>query len=446
MRGSPLLCLAACTAAPATTTWRADDGFLHAPDGRVSILRGVNLSGAQKTAPYLDEKSVADYARLQTDWGFNAIRFVMTWAAIEPASGQYDDVYLDQVADRMEWARATGLAVILDMHEDIYGEGFGYDGAPAWTCDASNYAAFVPLSPWFINSLDPDVEACVDAFYTDADTRSHFIAAWKHVADRLASSPAIIGFDPLNEPSWGTYPVFNFERDRLLPLYADVVAAVRTSAPAWVAFAEPSSSRNVGLESQLVSLPFDNAMYSPHEYDSGAESGDGFDPSHRANILANAAELATEAQTMHAGLWIGEYGGVATDPGITDYMTADYDAAGIAAAGTMYWAYDRSDGYGLLDPEGNEKPELVAAVVRPYPTLVAGTPASYAFDAPSSTFTFTYSPDRGAALPTELAIPARVYPNGYQVDCGGCASHVEPGALVIDTPPSGDPATITVHP
>jgi endoglycosylceramidase len=443
MRWLALVMLAACTTTPAPPGWRVADGFLRAPDGRAAILRGVNLSGFQKTAPYLDDKSFADYARIHDAWGFDAIRFVMTWAAIEPTQGHYDDVYLQQVADRMEWARAAGLVAILDMHEDIYGEGFGYDGAPAWACDASNYAAFVNLQPWYINTLDAPVEACVDAFYT-TETRARFIAAWQHVAEKLAGSPAVIGIDPLNEPSWGTYSVYNFERDRLVPLYADVADAVRRIAPSWIIFAEPSSSRNVGLDSNITSLPFDNAMYAPHSYDSGAESGSGFDPTHRQNILDNGATLASEAKTMHAGLWIGEYGGVADESGIADYMTAEYDAAGAAAAGTMYWA-DDSGAYGPIDADGNERPELVAAIVRPYPAFVAGTPSSYAFDADTQTFTVSYAPDRTTAQPTVIAIPPRLYPGGYTVDCGGCTSHAETGALVIDTPPPGDSAVITIH-
>ncbi|HEY1817234.1 MAG TPA: cellulase family glycosylhydrolase [Kofleriaceae bacterium] len=443
MRALFILIIAACTTTPPNSSWRVDDGFLHAPDGRVAILRGVNLSGTQKNAPYIDGKSFDDYARIHDSWGFDSIRFIMTWAAIEPTQGTYDDAYLDQVVERMEWAHQAGLAVILDMHEDIYGEGFGYDGAPAWTCDASNYTAFVNMQPWYINSLSPQVEACVDQFYTTA-TRGEFIAAWQHVAERLANSPAVIGIDPLNEPSWGTYPVFNFERDRLVPLYNDIATTVRAIAPQWIIFAEPSSSRNIGLESEITSLPFDNAMYAPHSYDSGAESGSGFDPSHTQQILANGTLLAQEATTMHAGLWIGEYGGESSEPGIADYMTAEYDAAAAYAAGTTYWA-DDNGGYGLTDANDQEVPEIVDAVVRPYPAFVAGTPSSYAYDASSMAFTLTYAPDRSSTLPTEIAIPPRLYPNGYSVDCGGCTWHAELGAASIDTPPPGDTATITVE-
>src|SRR5689334_19234518 len=99
MRAWVLLALLAGCSEPAS--WRVRDGFLRAPDGRTAILRGANLSGSQKSPPYLDDKTPDDYTRLRAEWGMNAIRFIMTWSAIEPAMGQYDDAYLDGVAERM---------------------------------------------------------------------------------------------------------------------------------------------------------------------------------------------------------------------------------------------------------------------------------------------------------------------------------------------------------
>src|SRR5581483_239991 len=346
--------------------WHVRGDFLRAPDGRAVILRGVNISGAQKNAPYLDDKQLADYQRVRGDWGMNAVRFLMTWSAVEPDEGRYDDAYLDGVAERLGWAQTAGLSVVLDMHEDIYGEGFGFDGAPRWTCDASRYAVFMPKTPWFVNALDANVVACVDDFYTRAELQQHFVAAWRHVAERLGAEPAVIGFDALNEPAWGSYSIFDFEQDRLTPLYEKVVAAVRAAAPGWVAFLEPSSSRNTGVATGLTAFPFPDVMYAPHSYDQAAEGGGGFDPSHRQQILDNVAALAVEAHALHAGLWIGEYGGSPSAPGIAEYMTAQYDAAGQAAGGTMYWAYDKGDGYSLLAADGTEKTALTDVLVRPY--------------------------------------------------------------------------------
>ena len=406
------------------------------------IMRGVNLSGMQKMSPYLDDKTAADYTRVRADWGFNAIRFIMTWSAVEPTQGHYDAQYLAAVRERLGWANAAGLSVIVEMHEDIYGEGFGFDGAPPWTCDAANYAAFSPKDPWFLNATDPNVIACVDGFMNGSDLQNQFTAMWTHVATELADQPAVIGFDVLNEPNWGSYPIFAFEKDKLAPLYDQVVVAVRAVAPHWVAFLEPAASRNGGIATSLPVAPYPDVMYAPHSYDTTAESGGGFDPSHRQMILDNVADLAREAGDLHAGLWIGEYGGVATNPGIVDYMTAQYDAAGAVAGSTMYWSYDKSDGYSLLDVDGNEKPDLVNAVVRPYPERVAGTPVSYAYDA--GTFTLVMKVDASVTAPTLISVPARVYPNGYQVECGGCAATQQPGELSI-TGLVGD-VTVTLHP
>ncbi|MEO8701358.1 MAG: cellulase family glycosylhydrolase [Kofleriaceae bacterium] len=443
MRIGLLLVVVACgdNAAPPA---QVHDGFLHDALGRARIMRGVNLSGSHKYAPYLDDKTPADYTRLRADWGFNAARFVMTWAAVEPQPGVYDDAYLDRVAERLAWADAAGITVVLDMHQDIYGEGFGFDGAPRWTCDEARYAAFEPKEPWFVNATDPNVVACVDGFYERPELRAAFAAAWRHVAERLHDQPAVVGFDVLNEPNWGSYPLFAFERERLGPFYAEVVPPVREVAPHWVAFLEPSASRNGGISTTLEVAAFADVMYAPHSYDTMAESGGGFDPARRQLIVDNVADLAREANLLEAGLWIGEYGGVATNPGIVEYMTAQYDAAGAVAASTMYWAYDKGDGYSLLDADGNEKPVLLGALVRPYPERVAGTPIAYGFDA--GVFTVTYTPDRGITAPTLIAVPARVYPSGFTVDCGDCTYEITAGQLAITQPPSGSTATITVRP
>jgi endoglycosylceramidase len=441
-----IVVIAGCGDAPAPQSYHVRAGFLRDPDGRAVIMRGVNLAGAHKYPPYLDDKQPADYERVRTDWSMNGLRFLMTWSAVEPEPGRYDDAYLDAVAERLAWANAAGLLVVLDMHQDIYGEGFGFDGAPRWTCDEAHYAAFTLESPWFLNSVDPEVQACFDELYTLPERRSAIAAAWRHVAERLGDAPAVIGFDPMNEPSWGSYPIFQFERDRLQPFYEEIVRGVREAAPNWVAFLEPSAGRNGGVATSLQPFPFPNVMYAPHSYDVSAESGAGFDPAKRQLIIDNLADLAYEAGTLDAGLWIGEYGGVAADPGIVEYMTAQYDAAGLVAAGTMYWAYDKGDGYALLDADGNEKPLLVDTLVRPYPERVAGTPLSYAFDAATSSFTLRYAPDRSIAAPTVIAVPPRRYPTGYQVECGGCEYERMPATLLVTKPPQQADVTITLRP
>jgi endoglycosylceramidase len=429
--------------------YRVERGAILDASGRALVLRGANVAGSQKQAPHIAAFGRADYARLRDVYGFDSMRFIMTWSAVEPAKGVYDDAYLDAVAERIGWARDLGMLVVLDMHQDLYGEGFaGGDGAPRWACDEARYAAFQPTDPWFFGYLDPNVIACVDALYAEGgEARARFVEAWRHVARRLARDEGIIGFDPLNEPNWGSYSVLDFEADKLAPFYAEVIRAVRAEAPGWLVFAEPSGSRNVGYPSHLPALPFDGVVYAPHSYDAQAEQGEGFDPSRRPAILQYVKDLRAEADAMGAALWIGEYGGMADRAGISAYMDAEYDAAAAVGAGSAYWAFDAEDGgYSLLAADGSTKEELADAIARPYPSRVAGALSSFDFDEASSVLAVRYTPDRGVTTPTEIVVPARAYPNGVAVECGGCDAEIAPGLVRLRTAPNGDAVTVTVRP
>ncbi len=432
------------TAAPRArpTTWNVDGNAIHDPTGRTVILRGVNMAGTHKYKPYVSSFGPADYTRVRAEWGMNALRFLMTWSAIEPTRGAYDEAYLGELEKRMGWAKDAGLWVILDMHQDLYGEGFlGGDGAPRWTCDEAKYAAFKPATPWFFGYLDANLIGCFDTLWTNADNRAHLVEGWRRIAARLARFDNILGIDPLNEPHWGSYAVDQFEKDRLAPFYEDVARAVRTVAPTWIVFAEPSSARNLGFEAKMPKLAIDNVVYAPHAYDSSAESGNGFDESHRDPYLLKVSALRDEADALGQALFLGEYGGAADKPGIVPYMTAAFDAAGRAAASSTYWAMDKDDGYAILAKDGSEKKELVDVLVRPYPERTAGRLLSYAYDPASKTATVRLEPDATIDAPTEIVVPARLYPRGATVECGGCATEDAPGLVRLRKIP---PATTTI--
>ncbi|HEY5948082.1 MAG TPA: cellulase family glycosylhydrolase [Kofleriaceae bacterium] len=415
---------------------------LRDADGRALVLRGVNFAGSHKIAPYTDDFQPEHYAQLHA-WGFRTLRFIITWSAIEPQPGSYNDAYLDWVAERMQWAQDAGLTVVLDMHQDVYGEGFGFDGAPRWTCDASYYAAFTPNENWILNYGDANVLACYDHLWSDATLQSSYANMWGHVAERLANQPAIIGIDPMNEPHWGTSPIPSFEATKLQPLYALVIDAVRAHAP-WFVFAEPSASRNLGFASKLEPFTQPNIIYAPHMYDATAELSGEFDATHRNALLSTAMDLAADAERLNTPLWIGEYGGISTSPQIGPYMDAAYDGAASAFAGTMYWAFDRGGGYSMLDAAGNEVTPLIDAIVRPYPERIAGDPIEWTYDEAARALTVQWQPDTSISAPTVIVAPARVYPNGVDVACEGCTATVHGDEIEILA--SGPKATATVTP
>lgn len=427
--------------------WRVESGVIRDPEGRAVLLRGASVSGRHKEPPFSDFHGPADYARMRDDWGMNAVRYLVSWAALEPERGVYDEAYLAEVRRRVQEASDAGLFVFVDLHQDLYGLGFpGGNGAPAWTCDASHYAAYTPTTPWFLNYLDPEVIACVDGFWSSRDLQSHAVEAWRRLAAALKDVDGFRGFDPLNEPYWGSTQYDVFEEKRLAPWYRQVIAAVRESRPDALAFLEPASSRNLGLASHLPAFTEPNVVYAPHAYDPDAESGLGFDPARRDAIIENVRLLREEADARGAALVLGEYGGTASHPGIGEYMDAVYAAAARVKAGATYWDYSKSDGYGLLAADGSEKPALLDAVARPYPERVAGTLEAFSFDATTRTLEVRFTPDATITAPTLIRVPKRGWPNGADVTCSGCTAAERSGSVEV-TPSSGATSVrVTVRP
>ena len=96
-------------------------------NGREVIFHGVNISGmewGQKDVFTRDDLHVIARA------GFNAVRFPIGWAGIEPEKGKIDQAYLNGIRQVVDWAEQEGLYVMIDMHQWFWCK----VGMPRWTC------------------------------------------------------------------------------------------------------------------------------------------------------------------------------------------------------------------------------------------------------------------------------------------------------------------------
>ena len=78
---------------------------------------------------------------------------------------------------------------------------------------------------WFNNYFDPAVTAAFTHLWNDPDLQQAQVDAWTYLAEQLAGSPALLGYDLFNEPMWD---LERLRRQRAPAMYGRVIAGIRT--------------------------------------------------------------------------------------------------------------------------------------------------------------------------------------------------------------------------
>lgn len=167
-------------------------------------LHGINIINKSKAEGYTKGIEQSDLKTIQ-GWGMNCIRLGVLWDGLEPQPGTIDSQYLDRIAGIVECAKASGLYVLLDMHQDLYSVKFS-DGAPAWaTLDDGK--SYTPTEVWSDAYYTSEaVQRALDHFWENSPgpdgigLQDHYARVWQKVAERFRDEPAVVGYDLMNEP------------------------------------------------------------------------------------------------------------------------------------------------------------------------------------------------------------------------------------------------------
>ena len=201
---------------------------------------GDNVSFVGRPFP-LDEAHT-HLSRLRR-WGYNTIRYVFTWEAIEHAGpGKYDETWIDFTIEVLRMAKSYGFYIFMDPHQDAWSRFSGGSGAPMWTLyamglDAQKFAiteaawvqntfpdpASFPKMIWatnytrfacqviftlFFGGKDFAPRAIIDGKNIQDYLQDHFMAAIKRLVERIheagdLENDVVVGWESMNEPNRG---------------------------------------------------------------------------------------------------------------------------------------------------------------------------------------------------------------------------------------------------
>lgn len=209
----------------------------HIVDG---FFDGDNVKFHQR--PFAKEDAPTHFARLRK-YGFNTIRYIFTWEAIEAAGpGKYDEEWIQHTIEILRIAKSYGFFVFMDPHQDVWSRFTGGSGAPMWTiyaCGlnplsfAATEAAIVqntypepdkfPKMIWSTNYFRLAAGTMFTLFFAGRDfapkciidgvniqdyLQTHFANACGHLAKRIHEAgdledEVVIGWESMNEPNRG---------------------------------------------------------------------------------------------------------------------------------------------------------------------------------------------------------------------------------------------------
>lgn len=434
------------------------DSFMLDGEGRAVVAHGFSTSGSAKSTPDgLPLFTEDDLQQEYEDMGTNFVRFLISWRAIEPEQGKINEAYLDAVAERVDWYAARGYHVMLDMHQDLWGQaitpsGENGNGAPAWATHLDDLPV-TPQDMWELIYLEPGVIRAFDHFWNTTgehpELMEHYAQAWRAVAERFADHPAVIAYDLMNEPYGGTLQGAAFESGPLTQLYQRTADAIReVDDDSWLCLEPQAFGFNWGLPSGLGAV--DDARdgeariaFCPHLYPLSMDLGEGYDGFSRPlvdatvagwtrNVLDTADMLGGEEGPVPVIL--GEFGLDTTATGAQEYVELVYRTADEHGFGVAYWSRDPGS-WGPYDQAGTPR-NLVGWLDRPYPRAVPGL-VSWRSDEDTLEVTV-----RGAEGAAELYLPPERF--GEPVVTGGTVESWDAAAGILVVRPITPDATLRI--
>lgn len=371
--------------------------------GRQVVLRGFNVGSRAKMPPFLPfdvpqgalvaEAADAFFEKLEA-LGANAVRVTFLWEAFESTRGNYDTEYLARYTELLDAANAHGLAVIVDLHQDVFASSFCGDGFPLWALgsiphDQPHYDCSFP--GWSFPAFDPEssVSLAFHQLWNNVDGLADDMEAmWRAVASALSAHPAVAAFEILNEPAPGQYSVEIFDSEILPSFNQRMGTAIREEAGD-IAVLWNERIGAMDNREHLNPPDLEGAVYAPHYYEPLIAVG--LDVVQEDAVRDGIASIFSVADTWNMPVVLGEFGVPNENPAKAAYLDFVLDQADAHNGHALMWDASMSpelwngEDFSVLSPDGKER-LWADAVVRPFPRAVSGHIVAFSWDTNAARF------------------------------------------------------------
>lgn len=452
-------------------------------------------TSAASRYPPLCRSDLAQMAAL----GFNSLRLPLSWSLLEPVRGTFSRLYLDRVAQVVDWARSFGIYVILDMHQNAYsryvGPGKGVDlsyhsGAPPWATITDGVQSQVFLQGQREANLAV-FEAFTNFWYNRSGVQDEYIATLAFLGKRFKDDSTVIGYSVFNEPQPGWNLPPGFEDLLLFPFYRRVIDAMTgvhdgLPCPTGTFLAASCGYPDLGVHDlrhafflepgllrQLTDFPthlglplssYNNLVLDIHAYTHGFTLEKllfNQDPYHATYPWGGYDQTYSlgerEAKAIGAALFVSEFG---NDPKYDSLLLSNEVLEQEKhVVGFAFWTWKENGGsssWGMYEAARTDVSPMPSSgclrvgrerlLARVYPRATSDPALAYHYDADTGGFTLT-AHGRAGDPPTVVSIPPEVRGAVAVSGTASPATETSPdGSRLVSVTPAGGPFSISVAP